>query len=638
MIQLLFDLQENLSIIPAVKRSEPVVWIEHLAIVDSLNDRAEIIREVSFRRGLNIIRTEQRLPSEKNSIGHDVGKTLLTRFIRYLLGEQFYGNRAVRNALYYSMKDAYVIGRIFVNGTSWIVARPIGQIDTQKHFAFQGDDWKEALTSQEHSKFSLYIDAIADAILSNIINVNHSRVNKKNQWLNILAWLTRDQKCALRSITDWRHPATESGTGQIQQKEANYLIRLVIDILDTEEQEAIFEHKKLLQKKRELVSKNDSLQRNLNALHVFLNGSHFEVNQDKQLVINKHKNDILKKIAGYKRLRQDYNRVPIPEEKQYTDKKSHVDRIDGQLTQLKNNLKYQQGLLDQRQAATDNQHYVTIKELCTHEDCPFKKNNVSAIDYEKEYKIKEYKEEIERIENDIAKLISQYDQEKRELADIKSLLLRKRKDIQKRINGINGAISRFSIQKKQIEQYEEYLDEQIELNNELKSNSQQIDESNNKQLRIREEYNERKRKYETYLEFVTQHLMNENDHSKITIDGNGLQVDVDKNRAGSGEASNSGMVLSFDWAACIAGIGGLGYHPRFLIHDSPREADREHEAYQQLFYFVRQLDSMFSENTQPFQYIITTTTQPPNLVLDAPYVRVTLHSRDINGLLLRRFF
>jgi uncharacterized protein YydD (DUF2326 family) len=640
MNQLIFDFQEKLSIVPSTERVEPVVWIEHLVIIDSLNNNAEILREISFRRGLNIIRTEQRQKTEKNSIGHDVGKTLLTRFIRYLLGEQYYGNNAVRSALSYSMKDAYVVGRIFVNGVSWIVARPIGQIGTQRHFAFQSDDWKEVLTCQEYPKFSIYVEAISDAVLSNIPDVTHSGMNKRNQWLNILAWLTRDQKCALRTITDWRHPETESGTGQIQQKEANQLIRLVMNMLDTEEQKAIVDHKKLLRKKREFTRQFDNLQRDLNALHIQLfNKFRSKNDQDQYLFINKFKEDIKKKISGLKELRQDYNHgFPTHEEEQYMLQNKKVDKLQGQIEQSNLELERYKGLILQRQKSTDNSGYDVLEKICTNPDCPLKKDNSTVVDIEKEEKIREYKEEIERIIYNIEKLQNQLDEEKSQLTNIKLFFFRKRKEFRKKIDGISGAISRYSIQKEQCEKYEKFLDKQIELNNELQNNLQQINESNSKQQRIREEYGNKKRQYENFFDIVTRHLMNEKDHSKIIIDGNGLRVCVDENKTGSGEANNSGIVLSFDWMTCIASICGVGYHPRFLIHDSPREADREHEAYHQLFYFASKLDSMFTETAPSFQYIITTTTPPPDFTSGANYVRSVLHSRDIEGLLLKKYF
>jgi len=81
-------MDNDVQLVPASDRPEPVVWIERLVVVDRRHPATTVRREVSFRRGLNVIRTEQRQPGERNTVGHDVGKTLLTRLIRYLLGRR----------------------------------------------------------------------------------------------------------------------------------------------------------------------------------------------------------------------------------------------------------------------------------------------------------------------------------------------------------------------------------------------------------------------------------------------------------------------------------------------------------------------------------------------------------------------
>ena len=56
-------------------------------------------------------------------------------------------------------------------------------------------------------------------------------------------------------------------------------------------------------------------------------------------------------------------------------------------------------------------------------------------------------------------------------------------------------------------------------------------------------------------------------------------------------------------------IEGKGHIPSFLVHDSPREADLGASIYNRIFDFGHRL-----ENSTPaplFQYIITTTTEPP---------------------------
>ena len=81
----LFPHEDDL-LIPAPDRRDPVLWLRRLVIVPSLINGVMPIREIEFRRGLNIIQTRLPEAGSNEVVGHSVGKTLLTRLIRYSLG------------------------------------------------------------------------------------------------------------------------------------------------------------------------------------------------------------------------------------------------------------------------------------------------------------------------------------------------------------------------------------------------------------------------------------------------------------------------------------------------------------------------------------------------------------------------
>lgn len=111
---------------PDPDRPDPVVWIRRLFVVEKLSPHAQIIQQVKFRRGLNVIRAAERPEDEERTVGHSVGKTLLVRLIRYCLGEQAYCTKAVRESIANKLPEAYVVGEFFIRGEPWIVARPLG--------------------------------------------------------------------------------------------------------------------------------------------------------------------------------------------------------------------------------------------------------------------------------------------------------------------------------------------------------------------------------------------------------------------------------------------------------------------------------------------------------------------------------
>ena len=67
--------------------------------------------------------------------------------------------------------------------------------------------------------------------------------------------------------------------------------------------------------------------------------------------------------------------------------------------------------------------------------------------------------------------------------------------------------------------------------------------------------------------------------------------------------------LGFDLMSILMSLEGRAGIPAFLIHDSPREADLGESIYHRLFRFAVSLESLSEQ--PPFQYIVTTTSNPP---------------------------
>jgi len=80
---------------------------------------------------------------------------------------------------------------------------------------------------------------------------------------------------------------------------------------------------------------------------------------------------------------------------------------------------------------------------------------------------------------------------------------------------------------------------------------------------------------------------------------------------------------------------GYGNHPRFLIHDSPREADMQKDIYQRFFLYMRELEKKSPKSGPNFQYIITTTEPPPEELQLKPWLIAKLDASKAEGRLLK---
>jgi hypothetical protein len=97
-------------------------------------------------------------------------------------------------------------------------------------------------------------------------------------------------------------------------------------------------------------------------------------------------------------------------------------------------------------------------------------------------------------------------------------------------------------------------------------------------------------------------------------------------------AIESLKVIAFDLAVLCMSMEGATRLPAFLVHDSPREADLGLSVYHRLFDLVSGLEG---GSTSAFQYIVTTTTQPPPEFQKEPWLRLELRGAPPEERLLR---
>src|SRR5206468_765782 len=98
--------------------------------------------------------------------------------------------------------------------------------------------------------------------------------------------------------------------------------------------------------------------------------------------------------------------------------------------------------------------------------------------------------------------------------------------------------------------------------------------------------------------------------SKVSFDGRLLATKIERRGDLTSAAIDTLKILAFDLTSLITSVEGHGSHPRFLIHDGPREADMAADLYQKVFLLVHELELAFGKSTPSFQYIVTTT-EPP---------------------------
>ena len=199
--------------------ADPVLWLKKIVLLRRISgDAASIIREITFRRGLNVILSQ----GGRNSSGHSVGKTMLTRLIRYTLGERYPGDRKTKEQLAENFEEGGVVAIWSVNGVDWSVLCPFVPEMDRRACSKQTDDWNELLTESDETRgHDVFLDAVETAVCGDRPPL-HLGPGRLAEWSDVLPWLSRDVGCHYRGTFAWRD--SHANIGRIGSQRDNALV------------------------------------------------------------------------------------------------------------------------------------------------------------------------------------------------------------------------------------------------------------------------------------------------------------------------------------------------------------------------------------------------------------------------------
>lgn len=654
----LFD-DKPQEITPDAGRTEPAVWIRRLRLVEDLSAEAKVIRDIEFRRGLNIICTARASAEDRRVVGHSVGKTLLLRLIRYCLGEHAFSTRPVRRAITAVMERAHVLAEVHIAGHPWVVARPIGlEIGRPSSWAREGSDIDGLLAGPDGAiPFADYVGMLDQVTTAPFEGVVLPHADRQATWLDLLAWLSRDQECRFRHQSEWRDPDSESRTAQLKIEDASLVMRMAMGLLGDEEKKLQVEHRRLQDNKKKLISDVARLQMLLDAeednLRTVLKidgdigaGVLFGATaQDAAKATQKQLDGLLHERAADRAVEEaDQKRLELVEA---------LSRLQQHKSETQGKRDAEQTLLNQLEAADADAYYASFATLgqrwcrlfeaeadakakgCPGEPAAARKPGEK--DPEQADRIIACRQHVEALEGQLAQIdkelaaqSAQRDKAQRVYQDTFDAHVKAIGDIRQRIGYWQEVEER-------AKRYGEWWSQLTRKQTSLEGLEKKIEESNEKQRAARTRLEGKRAQLSRHFDYVLKTLIGPDAGGEVILEARGVIPRPNGAVAASGQAlSTSAMVLGFDFACLIGYITGMGYLPGLMLHDSPREADMEDALYRRVFDLAAHLEGVFAGAEPSFQYIVATTTPPPDELDRDPYVRLRLDAREDKGLLLGR--
>lgn len=626
---------------PTPAAIEPPVWIRRLVLLRAIEPEADVIREIPFELGLNLILTRQPLADSTEALGHDVGKTLLTRLTRYLLGETRYAETRTQAAIRHALPDSVVAGEFRVGGKDWAVMRPLGTppsvfVDR----AGQVNGWRELLGSEgTEGEYPEFLRHVSDAVLEPVTSPLLTHARRPIAWLDVLAWIARDQKCRYAHPLVWRHAATESGTPVLHTDDASTVLRCISGLMDPREKTLFEEHDVLLQRRQTLAEETKQLDRQLAAEEAVLTSDlqellkskdlgicelTLEVIRDKAKKLEDLRGDEIKKL-GIAALRTDYEAAVAA--------MADAAALENALAEQSEAVSVQIRKREERPLSV----YERFAALCDKpvDDCPAKlkiaKQQVPSPDMED---LAELKSEVDGYKKRRAEVAGKKQILNANLETHRSNLKQAEEQLPTVTAGIDGRIALHKTLDQRVERHIQRINRRPQAAKDLSELDAEIERSSEVQRQRRDALATMRAWLPMRFSALCKELVGGKRRFELAVESKAIRLNIAGTTGAPGEATaTSALVLSLDLAAIQSAIEGHGHHPRLMIFDSPREADMEIGIFNRM---IRRIAAWHQASPKPaFQIIMTTTTRPQETDAPSNVIRVELARVPAEDLLLR---
>ncbi len=185
-------------------RTQPRLWVETLWLVES-REPLVLTRTIDLHAGLNIVWAKESASNDASglaSAGHGVGKTSLCLLLRYVLGDDAPAIATLRSKAASSFPKGGVAAKVHVDGAVWLVFRPYGLYSHS--LAAQCDALDRLFAGTAPNDFDGYGRALEQFSIGRLAARSLPGTNQPLEWRHLLAWCIREQRTRFDGFYHWR--------------------------------------------------------------------------------------------------------------------------------------------------------------------------------------------------------------------------------------------------------------------------------------------------------------------------------------------------------------------------------------------------------------------------------------------------
>ncbi len=637
----------------------PRLFVQRVALYKSfsLGDR---IREIEFKRGLNLIIGEDAQEGLHNLGGHSVGKTTLCRLIRHCLGESTFASEEDQQAIRDNFPTGWVGCEVEIDGTPWAVLIPFTRTSKDVPLAAQHETLVSLFDLEKSdNQYRQYLGAL-DTLLP---------PQAAFSWVQHLAWLTRDQESIQGNYWEWRSASSQSGTALPKSHDSRALLVRSVMGLKADEEDVLLQDVKRIEQdisiheNQKKLQEQDLQNRVHHALEVLRQHVSFALSEPQKNA----QLPSLFMVAFFQELEGEIQKAEIKHRAARTallHSQIKESRIIDEIEKIQSVLSHKKQAVMFRSPNTGKQEYSAEKEFL--EDIKEPKSCMGGILVTDCARVQALKDTYEKILDERQGKVLQFKtpSDKKIFDDNRKLIERLELDYDKNAKSLettqkeregltteeNTLYSAYTALCRKCENLKEHwsileqawnvlcggmpdesvfaIDHALKELNEAKADREFLIS------RLRSDLGEKIEKLQQAFDAIVKNGIDDNCQGTITPDGDKLNFAIKSfEKPLSKGAINISSIISGDIACMLSAADAGNYHPGFIIHDSPRNYELNPEKYFKILKYIAAIASQSHEEDIPFQYIASITSNASQEW--KKFVRIQLASAPTEKLLFK---
>lgn len=643
---------------PAAERLASAFWVRRLRVLSELASGDQyIVRDVELRRGLNIVWAPPQSAGADNALfrdgmaGHTAGKTTFCQLLRHVLGERGFAPDSVRRRIRTKLPTAWVGAEVVIDDVSWVVARPL--VIGPRPFCLRDGVLADVAEKADRLDYKEFLGALAESTTSRLAMARFPASEALVGWEHVLPWLARDQDCRFSDFLGWRHSSSGSEAPALNVDERQFIVRSVLGLISDAERAEQQTNARLIAERKEAArleplfrhqAETDrarlakALGKDLPLSSTPLFGSETRAELARRWQDFEARERALADADRRKELQavlEEANRHEGALKKSLEEAESRLALVQESVAALAGN--EQSGLLAGLPPSRD---FCNVPlHVAQEKGCPLAVGRPTGLAARRSERTAAEELEAERqLAASLAQEVGRIERAGKAAAEETA---KARLAYLSASTTHEEARAQLQTERATLRQLEQLVEAAEGAAQEAAANAEaivqlgrDIEESYARQDKIREGQQAAISRFSSRFNYVVGAIIGDKVSGRVDTSGRSLSLTVEEHGERESAAIATVKLLAFDLAAIVTSIEGEGSFPRFLIHDGPREADMAPDVYERLFLFAHELENCFAGEPS-FQYILTTTTRPPEKFVGAPWLRLQLAGMPAKERFLR---